>query len=134
TRRRWSGSSASTRTTRPTHPGARPEPRRAAPHGPTPGRTADVREPCAAGVKSVRVRQVPPSVVVRVMTASGPAVRNLHGGQMHDGHAPDFKMAIEYGPCGETRVALTGELDIANLSRLRRVLLGVLEECARIAG
>jgi anti-anti-sigma factor len=52
---------------------------------------------------------------------------------MGDGYEPDFKMAIEYGRRGETRVELTGELDIANLSRLRRVLLAVLEECARVA-
>jgi anti-anti-sigma factor len=46
---------------------------------------------------------------------------------------PGFRVAIDYGVRGHTNVQLVGELDIASLGRLRRVLYAVLEDCARIA-
>ena len=47
--------------------------------------------------------------------------------------APDLEIAIRYGRSGQRQVRLAGELDIANLSPLRRVLLALLEDCVRIA-
>jgi anti-anti-sigma factor len=44
-----------------------------------------------------------------------------------------FSVAIDYGVRGQTNVHLVGELDIACLGRLRRLLYAVLEDCVRIA-
>jgi anti-sigma B factor antagonist len=49
------------------------------------------------------------------------------------GTAPGFEVAIQYGHGGHTHVQLAGELDIANLSRLRRVLFALLEQTVRVA-
>jgi anti-anti-sigma factor len=51
---------------------------------------------------------------------------------MVDGTTPEFGMAIQYGQSGRTVVALSGELDIANLGRLQRVLLALLEDCCAL--
>jgi anti-sigma B factor antagonist len=61
--------------------------------------------------------------------------REDHGrlGQMTYGEAPGFEVAIHYGRGGHTQVQLVGELDIASLSRLRRVLFALLEETVRVA-
>jgi anti-anti-sigma factor len=45
----------------------------------------------------------------------------------------NFQIAISYGARGQTSVELAGELDIACLSRLRRVLFAVLDDCVRVA-
>jgi anti-anti-sigma factor len=46
---------------------------------------------------------------------------------------PDLQLAIAYGRRGDNNVRLEGELDIASLSRVRRVLHALLEESARLA-
>jgi anti-anti-sigma factor len=45
----------------------------------------------------------------------------------------NLRVAIEYDALGHTRVELVGELDIASLSPVRRLLYAVLEDCARLA-
>jgi anti-anti-sigma factor len=52
---------------------------------------------------------------------------------MTHGCLPGLQVAISYGRRGETTVELVGELDIASLSRLRRLLLALLEDCVRVA-
>ena len=54
-------------------------------------------------------------------------------GQMTHGATPELQVAITYGRRGETNVRLMGELDIASLSRLRRLLYAVIEDCVRVA-
>jgi anti-anti-sigma factor len=41
---------------------------------------------------------------------------------------PTFSLAVEYRAPGRTRVALRGELDIARLASLRRLLYALVEE------
>ena len=52
---------------------------------------------------------------------------------MEHGAQPDLELAITYGRRGETSVRLQGELDIASLPRVRRVLYALLEDCVRVA-
>jgi anti-anti-sigma factor len=52
---------------------------------------------------------------------------------MTHGVTPDIQLAIGYGPRGQTSVRLEGELDIASLQRVRRVLYALLEDCERVA-
>src|SRR3954452_21131662 len=46
---------------------------------------------------------------------------------------PVLSVGVDYASKGLTRVALVGELDIASLGRLRRLLLAVLEDCGQVA-
>jgi anti-anti-sigma factor len=52
---------------------------------------------------------------------------------MTHGLMPDLELAISYGRQGETSVRLEGELDIASLQRVRRVLYALLDDCVRVA-
>lgn len=45
---------------------------------------------------------------------------------------PTFSLAVEYRPQGRTRVQLGGELDIAGLGSLRRLLFALVEEGRRV--
>jgi anti-anti-sigma factor len=49
------------------------------------------------------------------------------------GTRPELQVEIRYGRRGETSVRLEGELDIASLHRLRRVLYALLDDCVRVA-
>lgn len=46
---------------------------------------------------------------------------------------PHLRVAIGYGASGNTSLELEGELDIASLSRVRRLFYAVLEDCVRVA-
>jgi anti-anti-sigma factor len=52
---------------------------------------------------------------------------------MTHGAQPELELAITYGRRGETSIRLDGELDIASLPRVRRVLYALLEDCVRVA-
>jgi anti-anti-sigma factor len=52
---------------------------------------------------------------------------------MTHGPLPEFRMAIDYEQQGRTSVQLLGELDIASLSRLSRVLHALLDDRGRLA-
>ena len=52
---------------------------------------------------------------------------------MEHGAQPELELAITYGRRGETSIRLQGELDIASLPRVRRVLYALIEDCVRVA-